>query len=93
MIGKWIVRMIWRVRFVLRKGQLIHHPDVPCRRLHTAGVRLGLGTIFQPSVGVGAIIVHQSRITAFDNGHHLLTGDGLLLEQIGGNFVQHFSVG
>ena len=39
-----------------------------------------------------AVVVHRLRVTALDDSHHLLTGDGLLLQQIGGDLVQQLPV-
>ena len=40
----------------------------------------------------GAVVVHGLRVPALDDGHHLLTGDGLLLQQIRRDLVQQFPV-
>ena len=62
--------------------------------MHAAGGRLHVAV--QPSLAGllrgGAVVVHQRGIPALQNGHHFLTGDGLLLQQVGGDLVQHLPV-
>ena len=40
----------------------------------------------------GAVVVHGLRVTALDDGHHLLAGDGLLFQQVRRDLVQQFPV-
>ena len=51
-----------------------------------AGAELVLGILVQP------VVIHQLGVAAFDDGHHLLTGDGLLLEEVSGDLIQQLAV-
>ena len=40
----------------------------------------------------GTVVVHGLRVASLDDRHHLLTGDGLLLQQVRGDLVQQLPV-
>ena len=51
----------------------------------------GTEQLLLPVAG-GAVVVHRLRVAALDDGHHLLSGDGLLLQQVRGDLVQQLPV-
>ena len=56
------------------------------RGLNAFGVGAG------SELGVGTVVVHQIRVPALNDRHQLLTGDGLLLEQVTGNLIHQLPV-